>query len=176
MSDINIKKYIRKERFEIVREILISILVSTMISAGITFYFNKSLDKRVSSRQLIYDFSRTFFDNPKYRNISIAIEEQFLGSKKPILKSNGGLTSDYELDDYLGFLYGLYSYGKDRLVPYSVIEDQFSYYVCITYHNGEIQDYNGGLADQGFSKPLANGYLDDFAKKLKIENIEDCKE
>ena len=93
----DLQGYIRREKFEIGREVLVSIIVSSLVASGIGFYFNKKVDERIASREFIYNYSRTFVDNPKYRNISIALEKEYLyGNKFPDFREKG--YSEYDLD------------------------------------------------------------------------------
>jgi len=170
-----LKSYLKKEQFSIGRDLLLSIVLTTLVSSALTFYVNRALDTRVSSRQLIYDFSRTFFDNPKYRAMSTAIEESYLYGKGAVLKTNGGKFTDYDLDDYLYFLDDLYTYGEEGLVSYNLIYRQFAYYVCLTYNHKEVQAYSQKLRDEGFSTELSNGFLENFARKLGVTDKTNCR-
>src|SRR3989344_1374118 len=153
----------------IVKEIIVSIFIAALVSSTISYFFNKNLDRSVANREFIFNFSRAFFDNPKYRNISVALEESYLYDKGKVFKENGGAFTDYEIDDYLSLLYELYAYGEESLVQYDIIEDQFHYYVCVTYQNKEIRDYRNRLIIQGFSEVGAHGFLDDLATKFGID-------
>jgi len=159
----------------IVKEIIVSIFIAALVSSTISYFFNKNLDRSVANREFIFNFSRAFFDNPKYRNISVALEESYLYDKGKVFKENGGAFTDYEIDDYLSLLYDLYAYGEESLVQYDIIEDQFHYYVCVTYQNKEIRDYRNRLIIQGFSEVGAHGFLDDLATKFGIDDSYDCK-
>ena len=169
----SLKRFLSNPLF---KDIVVSIFIAALVSSAISYFFNKSIDRAAANRDFIYNFSRTFFDNPKYRNISIAIEESYLYNKGKILKRNGGPFSDYDIDDYLSLLYDLYAYGEESLVDYDIIKDQFFYYVCITYQNKEIQEYRKKLKkDEGFSDEIAFGFLDDFAARLGISDCTNCK-
>ena len=159
----------------IVKEIVVSIFIAALISSAVSYFFNKSIDRDVANRDFIFNFSRTFFDNPKYRDISIAIEESYLYNKGQIFKENGGSFSDYDIDDYLSLLYDLYAYGEESLIKYDIIDDQFHYYVCVTYQNKEIRDYRKRLISQGYSDAAAHGFLDDLAKRFGIDESYNCK-
>lgn len=156
---------------EILREVIIAIIISSLV----TYWFNLKLDSRAASRDFIYDFDRTYFDNPKYRNLSIAIEESSVYGRGQILQSNGGQFTDYDMDDYLSLLQDLYVYGEDGLVPYDLINNQFYYYVCVTYVNKEVEGYREKLKREGFSDAGAWGFLDVFAKRLNISKDSNCK-
>src|SRR4051812_48624434 len=99
-----IENYIKKEKFEIGREILLSIIISALISSGITFYFNKKMDDRVASREFIYNYSRTFIDNPKYRDVSRALEKDYLYGEQA-LNAEEKEISEYDLDDYYALIF-----------------------------------------------------------------------
>jgi len=159
----------------IVKEIFISIFIAALVSSTISYFFNKNIDRSVANRDFIFNFSRAFFDNPKYRDISIALEESYLYGKGKVFKDNGGTFTDYEVDNYLSLLYDLYAYGEESLVQYDIIEDQFHYYVCITYQNEEIRDYRKRLRLQGFSEAGAHGFLDDLAERFGINDSYNCK-
>lgn len=168
----HIKNFLSKP---VVKEITVSIFIAALVSSTISYFFSKNIDRSVASRDFIFNFSRTFFDNPKYRNISIAIEESYLYNKGKIFQENGGPFTGYEIDDYLGLLYDLYTYGEESLVGYSIIENQFYYYVCVTYQNEEIRNYRKKLLAEGFSEVGAHGFLDDLAKKFDINDGRNCK-
>src|SRR3990167_1131919 len=85
-----IRLWINEEEIKDIDEAIITILVATIVSTSISFYFDTALDTRTSKRQFFYEFSRTFFDNPKYRDISIALEEQYLYGRGKIFTINGG--------------------------------------------------------------------------------------
>ncbi len=172
---MSIVDYLKKEKFVIGKEIIISIVVSALVSSIISFNFDKIVDTRTTKRQLIYEYSRTFSDNPKYRNISTAIEEQYLYSRGKIFTINGGDFSDYDIDDYLYFLYDIYALGEEKLIGYTALANQFAYYVCITFNNQEIKEYRERLLKEGFSDELANGFLIDFAKSIGISEETNCK-
>lgn len=174
---MKLKMRIKKEALGIGKVIFVSIIIPSLVSALVSFYVGETLDTRTSKRQFFYEFSRTFFDNPKYRDISIALEEQYLYGKGKIFASSGkeGKFRDYDIDDYLGFFYDVYSLADEDLIPYSLVSDQYGYYVCITYKNPEIQAYRERLLKKGFSKNQALGYLEDFANLLDITKNTDCK-
>lgn len=159
----------------IIKEIFVSIFIAALVSSSVSYFFNRKIDRSAGSREFIFNFGRTFFDNPKYRNISITLEESYLHDKEKIFKENGGLFSEYEVDDYMGLLYDIYAYGEESLVGYSIIEDQFHYYVCITYQNEEIKNYRKRLIAEGFSEVGAHGFLDDLAERFGIDENYDCK-
>jgi hypothetical protein len=160
----------------IAKDIIVPILISVVLSSAISYLINIKIDRYAANRDFIFNFSRVFFDNPKYRNLSVALEESYVYQKGNIFKVNGGSFSDYDVDDYLGLLYDLYAYGEESLVKYGIIDDQFHYYVCIAYQNKEIRDYRKRLSSQGFSKTAAHGFLDDFAAKLGINDSCNCKD
>ncbi len=172
---MSFKEYLKKEKYTILKEFIFTIIFASIISLTVGFILNKDSDSRVADRQVIYDLSRTFFDNQKYRDISTAIEEQYLYDRGPIFQINGGRFSDYEIDDYLYFLYDLNSIASHDFVDYSVVGSQYSYYVCITYNNKEIQQYRERLLNEGFSDDLANGFLEDLANNLGISHDTSCK-
>lgn len=105
----------------------------------------------------------------------MAIEESYLYNRGKIFKENGGPFTEYEIDDYLSLLYDLYAYGEESLVRYSIIEDQFYYYVCVTYQNEEIKNYRKKLLIEGFSEVGAHGFLDDLANRFYINDGYNCK-
>ena len=159
----------------IVKEIIVSIFIAALVSSTISYFFSKNIDRSVANRDFIFNFSRAFFDNPKYRNISVALEESYLYNKGKVFKNNGGAFTDYEVDDYLSLLYDLYAYGEESLVRYDIIEDQFHYYVCVTYQNEEIKNYRNRLKAGGFSEVEAHGFLDDLVERFGIDASYNCK-
>ena len=56
---MNLKDYITKERFSILRKIILTIIISTLVVTLFSFYSNKKIDERVAARQFIYEFGRT---------------------------------------------------------------------------------------------------------------------
>lgn len=158
----------------IVKEIVVSIFISALVSSAIAYKFTKSIDEGVANRDYIYSFSRTFFDNPKYRDISVALEESYLYNKGPVMQVNGGKFTDYQLDDYLTHLTELYLFGDEGFVSFDLLNYQFGYYVCITYNNQEIQGYIKRLKSLGFKDPYKT--LDYLAEEMEITPRTNCKE
>ncbi|HBT80950.1 MAG: hypothetical protein UT43_C0029G0009 [Parcubacteria group bacterium GW2011_GWC1_39_29] len=171
--DKNIGNYVKRERFEILREIIISVLISTIVSAGAAFYLEKKMDERASKREFIFNFSRVFMDDPKYRSVRIAIEDQYLYGR-PVLKSNGGNIDDYAMDDYIMLVYDIIQYYKEGFISKEVFDDFYSYYFCITYNSIDIKGYRNKLRIQGFSDAMAYNFLDETAQDLGLKN-KDCK-
>ena len=159
----------------IVKDLVVTIFIAALVSSSLSYFFTKKINQATADRDFIFNFDRTFYDNAKYRKVSIAIEESYLDGGKKIFKANGGHFSDYEVEDYLFLLYDLYAYGEESLVKYKMIDDQFHYYVCLAHQNKEIRDYRKELIAQGFSKTAAFGFLDDLATKLGIHDSSDCK-
>src|SRR5687767_6907588 len=131
--------------------IILSVIIPLISGAFGAYYFDSKINQKDAQRNFIYNFNRTFFDNPKYRDISIALEEQYLYGKGKIFQINGGMFNDYQVDDFLGILHDFYLYGESNLVAYSLIDNEFSYYLCIVYINDEIIDYRERLKKLGFS-------------------------
>jgi hypothetical protein len=165
------RTYLKKERFEIVREILLSVVISTLISGSVAFYFNRIIDRRTSRRQFIYDFSRTFTDNPKYRNVSIAIEDQYLYGKEERISE----INEYDIDDYLGLVSDMWSFYKDGYVTKEIITDQYGYYLCITYKSELIKNYRSKLTKAGFNKESNYPFLEAMAIDFEFDKY-DCKD
>lgn len=163
-----IRFYFAKKDVEIVREIFISIVISTLVSSSIAFYFNKRIDERVANRQFIYDFGRVFLDNPKYRNVSAAIEENYVYGK------SSSPISEYDLDDYLGLLTDMWTYYKDGFISKELLTDQYIYYLCITYNSQIVTNYRDQLRKNGFSEESNYPFLDEMAEELNLKNV-DCK-
>ena len=72
-------------------------------------------------------------------------------------------------------MYDFYTLGEKSLIKYDIIDNQFYYYICITYQNKEIRDYRKRLVDQGFSAIAAHGFLDQLAKELDMTDSYNCK-
>ncbi len=168
------ERYWSHERASIAREILISILISSVISTAFSFYAGKLIDQRVAQRQFIYDYDRTFFDNPKYREVSKAIEEQYLYDRGTLLIANGGRFDDYVIDDYLNLLSDIWTMSRAGMVSYGLFDAQFAYYLCITYQNKEIQGYRARLRSLGFSDDNSYNFLDEISPTLGGEQ-QNCK-
>jgi hypothetical protein len=171
---MSFNKYWDHEKFEILREILVSVIVAALVASLFNFYADNKIDQKTSQRQLAYDFSRTFFDNPKYRNVSIAVEEQYIDGRGNVWTGRNGPFDDYVIDDYLGLLNDIWTYDNEGLAPEHFVEDQFDYYFCITYHNADIQAYRSYLHETGYTPEAAWGYLEDVAKKYDFKNS-DCR-
>lgn len=165
-----LKKLIEKP---IIKEIVVSIFISALVSSAIAYKFSKQIDQGVANRDYIYNFSRTFFDNPKYRDVSVALEEKYLYNKGPIMLANGGKFTDYQVDDYLTHLTELYLFGDEGFISFDLLNYQFGYYVCITYNNQEIQEYIKRLKSIGFTNPYKT--LDYLAEEMDITSKTDCK-
>lgn len=173
------KEYFRKEKNEIIREVLITILLSALVTTLLNFYFDSIRERKdqrnTAKKEFIYNFHRTFFDNLKYRDVSTAIEEQFLYNRGKILKTNGGPFTEYQLDDYLGLIYDIWTYTSyEGFVATDIIDYQFTYYICITQQNKEILGYRDRLLQMGFTKEQAYSFLDDMAETLNFKN-KDCR-
>lgn len=165
-----LKSFFIKNKPEKVREALFTIIISVTISSFVTYYINKKLDDRVTHRKFIFDFSRIYFDNPKYRNVSKAIEDQYLYGKEELLSS----VTDYDLDDYLGLISDMWSYYKDDFISKELIDDQYGYYLCITYNSKFVNDYRKRLLTTGFAEGEDYSFLDIMAEELKLKG-KDCK-
>lgn len=158
----------------IVKEIVVSIFISALVSSAIAYKFSKQIDQGVANRDYVYNFSRTFFDNPKYRDISIALEEKYLYDRGSTMQANGGKFTDYQIDDYLTHLTELYLFGNEGFISFDLLNYQFGYYICITYNNQEIQGYIKRLKSIGFTNPYKT--LDYLAEKMDITPQTDCKQ
>src|SRR6185369_14587321 len=134
------KDYWAQERFEILREILLTILISALVAFIFNSYEAKTQDQRVSAREFVNSFSRTFFDNEKYRQLSVALEASYLYGEEPQdinrdqFVIDGKTFNEYQLDDYLGLLGDIYSFYKGGFVSKDLLDRQYAYYVCITYN------------------------------------------
>lgn len=169
----NLNHYVKREKFEILREILISILISTIVSAGTTFYLEKKLDERTSKREFMFNFGRVFMDDSKYRNVRIALEDHYLYGR-PVLKTNGGDIDDYDLDDYILLLYDMTRYYKEGFISKKVFDDFYAYYFCIAYNGSDVTSYRNKLKSLGFSEAMAYDFLDETAHELGLVG-KDCK-
>ncbi len=163
------KLYLAKEQFEIFREIFVSVIISALITGIVTYQINKKIDNKDSQRKFIYEFSRTFVDNPKYRNISIALEEQLFYGREDRIKD----ISDYDLDDYLGLLSDIWTFYKEDLISKDMIDSLYSYYFCITSHSKLINEYRDRSRKEGFSEEYFQ-FLDEIDEELNLKN-NDCK-
>jgi hypothetical protein len=172
----------RLEQFEILKEIILTIVISSLVSFAISSYLNKTQDQRVAARQFINSFSRTFFDTPKYRDLSVALEANYLYPDAVKFKRidrdrfglNGKIFTEYQLDDYLSLLGDIYSFYTDGFVSKELLDRQYAYYVCVAYNDKVVKDYRAELLLDGFSKNLNYSYLDDLAGLLGVKN-KDCK-
>lgn len=175
-----LKDYIKHERFEIIREILITIIISAVITFALNYYLSNKQDQRISSREFIYEFSRTFFDVPKYRNLSIALEDNYLygDEVKYIDRSRftigKNIFSEYELDDYLGLLGDIDSFYRDGFISRGLLDRQYAYYMCIAYKSKEVENYRKKLVDQNFSDTMSYSFLDNIAETLDFVS-KDCR-
>ena len=168
-----IEKQLKKERFGTVKEVVISIIISSLLGGIVSYYVSRNVAQRIAHREFIRDFNIRFFDNPKYRNISIALEEQYLYGKGNIFKINSGPFTDYDVDDYLYLLHDVWSLGESKLIGESFVDDNFRYFVCVTYNNKEIQDYRRRLREEGFIDDHL--FLDDFANRVGVAG-KNCRE
>lgn len=165
-----LKSFIVKAKPDKLRETLATIIISVTISSFVTYTTDLKLEERVTNRKFIFDFSRVYFDNPKYRNISVAIEEQYLYGKEEKLAS----ISDYDLDDYLGLISDMWSYQEGGYVSQDLINDQYGYYLCLTYNSKFVNDYRKRMLKIGFAEDENYTFLDLMAEKLKFKG-KDCK-
>jgi len=164
-------RYLKREKFEIARELVISVLIATLVSSGFSYYLNVRLDERITERQFIYDYSRIFYDNPKYRDVSIAIEQEYL-QERPFLRRDGTTFSEYDIDDYLYLLQEIWSFYQIGYISENVLKEQYKYFICVTFNSPSVQKYRRSLDTRGFAN--AHDYLDEMAKELGVENI-DCR-
>ncbi len=152
--------------------ILYSIIIPAIVAGFVAYSFDSKIDRNVSSREFLYNFNRTFLDNPKYRNISISLEKSYL--KEPQGDYNFRKTfTDYEIDDYLSLMSELYLYGEEGYIQYDLIGEQFGYYICITYNSEEIKNYTKELENENFEDPFE--FISNLANKLGIYEGYDCK-
>lgn len=168
---MNVWKYLEQNKFEIGREIIISIIISSLIGGSIAFYFNKKIDERIASRQFIYEYSRTFFDNQKYRNISVALENQYL-YKERFVTPQGQNFNDYDIDDFYSLIYDIWSFYKEGFISKKLLNEQYVYYLCVIYNAPETKTYRAKLKTEGFTDNY--NFLDDIAKEFELNN-KDCK-
>ncbi len=166
----SLSSYWKKEQFDIYREIILTIIISAVVSGCLNLYLDSKMDDRISYRQVMYDFEKRFFDNPKYRNISVYIEEDYLGEKITV-----PTPTDYELDDYLGLLNNIWLFYHDGFVSKELINRQYWYYFCITYNSPLVKKYTGTISNQDFEKE--SNYvllLSSVIKDLDLDG-KDCK-
>lgn len=171
-NGMHLKNYVKTEKFSILREVVISIIVSALVTTAFSYYSNEKIDNRIAARQFIYEFGRVFLDNPKYRDVSTALEEQYLYNKN-FLKKNGDKFSDYELDDYLYLIDDIWGFYKEGFISKELLDEQYSYFFCITSNSSEIKKYREKLSDEGFSD--AHDYLDDISSELNLKG-KDCRD
>lgn len=165
------KSYLAKEQFEIFREIILSIVISSVISTSFGFYFNKRIDERIAQREFTYEFGKTFSDNTKYRNVRLAIEDQYLHNAT----DRATLIDDYDIDDYLGLLSNMWGYYKDGFITEELLKDQYEYYLCITYNSQLTNEFLTRLKKQGFSQESSYPFLEEMAIQLKLKN-KNCRD
>jgi hypothetical protein len=154
-------------RYEILREIVISIIFGAIASVFVNIISTNYSDAKISYRQFIYEFSRTFTDTPKYRNITSALEDQYLYGNTKLLTT----VSDYDLDDYIGLLNTMWNYYKDGYISKDLINDEYGYYYCIVYKSNFVKNYRNRLKQIGFSYGSSYGFLDEVQKELNPDNL-----
>jgi len=167
---VSLINYIKNKKFEIIREIIISVAISAIITGLINSYLDIKMDNRISHRQFINEIGRTFFDNEKYRKVSIAIEEEYLYDKRNFLTN----ITEYEIDDYLGLLNDIWLLYKDGFISQELVYRQFAYYFCITYNSDIVDEYRTKLKKEGFSDLMSYSFLEEVANELGLKS-EDCK-
>jgi len=140
-----------------------ALVLATIILTFVSWYSDKATAQENASRQFIYNYSRTFFDNPKYRNISVALESQYLSGNKSIPRWK---FSDYEMDDFYNLVSDFWSYYQDNFISKDLLGQQYSYEFCVIYNAQETKDYRGQLVKEGFSDDYS--FLDDIAKEFDL--------
>ncbi len=159
-----------KKYYKQILGFIITIIISSIASSLTTYYVNRQIDNRVTYRSFIFDFGRVYFDNPKYRDISKALEEQYLYGKEDELAN----ITDYEIDDYLGLISDIWSFYEDGFITKDLIENQYGYYLCITYKSKFINNYRKKLLTDGFSESESYSFLEDIADELSLKE-KNCK-
>jgi hypothetical protein len=159
------RKYLGKEKFEISRELLISILISALVIASFTYASDRRIDNRIAARQFVYDYGRTFIDNPKYRDLSVAMEDEYLYGKE-FQRTSGKKFNDYEVDDYLYLMNDIWSFYKDGFVSKEMLSEQYLYFLCVSVNSPSVQQYRSKLQGEGFTG--SHEFLDEASEEFKL--------
>lgn len=138
--------------------IIVILLTLIVINSFNYFQIQKKHQQAILFNNLIDNY---FYKNPTIREISISIE-----GKHPLLKNNGGIYNEYDLDDYLGYFELLNTYVESDVIQFNWIYNQFGYYIINAYNNKEIKDY---LKKLKLNNPTST-YYSGFEKLAKQIN------
>ncbi len=89
-----------------------------------------------ANADFLLKFNRDFFDNEKNNKIIPVIEEN-----KKLLTYVGGMFTEYDLDDYLGYYELMSWYEKKGIIDFELIDETFGHYISLAWQNNEIKEY-----------------------------------
>lgn len=150
---------------DVLNKIAVLIGLALLLCLTIVSYENSKSQKLQQQASLLYKMQDDyFFKNENYPKILRLLEQN-----KPIMKTNGGDYSEYDLDDYLGFFELLSTYVDNDVLPYELVNNQFGFYITQAYKNQEITEYITKLRKES-SLPnfLYNGF-----EKIAIQIVGD---
>ena len=121
--------------------------------------------RRASQGTLILTANRDFFFNDRMYKVRKTIE-----SRNPIFKEKGGILTEQDVDDYIGFFDMLYGFTEQNILDFKIMDDNFGIFVDEAYHNKEILNYISYLRKEYSEEDMFSGF-EEWAKK----NIEYAK-
>ena len=80
--------------------------------------------------------SKDFFENKADTTIMKAIDD-----KKPILKQNGGISDEYDLDDYLAYFESVKNYLDAGSLNLRDVYSDYAHYIERAYNDTEVINY-----------------------------------
>jgi len=91
---------------------------------------------RSSQGQLLLELNRDFSFNPKLYRMRKVIE-----SGKPILGQRGGMFTEQDIDDYIGFFEMMSIFVDKEILDLCMVRDNFDVFMEDAYKNREIREY-----------------------------------
>lgn len=153
-------------------KIIVTVVLILLVVIAFFTYQNYRSQRTQQQAQLMYKMQDDFFfKDERLPKILRLIEDD-----KPILKANGGEYTDYDLDDYLGFMELLDDYVDDGVLPYDWVYDQFGYYITQAYKNSEVRDYLLRTRQQSdFPETIFAGFVEIANRIAKEDSTELAK-
>ena len=109
--------------------------ISTLIFVIIVYWSTKD-----SQKTRLGDFLLRLHDSLFYQENNAKIIK-CIESNKPVLKKNGGIFSEFELDNFLGSIELLSVFVKENLIKENLVKHIFGYYIVKTGNSKEIKQY-----------------------------------
>jgi hypothetical protein len=130
-------------------------LVMATVALAIIAYNQLNALREQANADFLLKFNRDFFNNEITKKIIPLFEEN-----KPLLNENGGVLSEYDLDDFLGYYELMSWYEEIGIIDFGLLDETFGHYISMAWQNKEIKKYIEGLRestkDPRYYKPFEN--------------------